>query len=429
MAELSGTETGTQKRGILIEVLGPGLITGASDDDPSGIATYSQAGAQFGYMLGWTLLLTYPLMAAIQLISARIGRVTGRGIAGNIRRHYPPWLLYVLVCLVLIANTINLGADLGAMGAAVKLLAGGPPLLYVAAFGIATVLLEIFMRYSRYVAVLKWLSLSLLAYVATAFIVKLSWSEVARGAFIPRLIWSHDYIVTIVAVLGTTISPYLFFWQAESEVEETQETPGAEPLKKAPEQALPEIRRIEIDTYIGMAFSNLVALFIVVTTAATLHAHGTTDIQTSADAAKALKPLAGDFAFALFACGIIGTGLLALPVLAGSAAYALGEALRWPVGLARLWYQARAFYGTIAVATAIGTFMNFLPIDPIKALFWSAVINGIVAVPIMVIMMLVATRRQVMGEFVLSSRLRFMGWLSTGAMALAAIVMIGSWVV
>ena len=429
MAELSGTETETQKRGILIEVLGPGLITGASDDDPSGIATYSQAGAQFGYMLGWTLLLTYPLMAAIQLISARIGRVTGRGIAGNIRRHYPPWLLYVLVGLVLIANTINLGADLGAMGAAVRLLAGGPALLYAAAFGIATVLLEIFMRYSRYVAVLKWLSLSLLAYVATAFIVKLSWSEVVLGAFIPRLIWSHDYIVTIVAVLGTTISPYLFFWQAESEVEETQETPGAEPLKKAPEQALPEIRRIEIDTYIGMAFSNLVALFIVVTTAATLHAHGMTDIQTSADAAKALKPLAGDFAFALFACGIIGTGLLALPVLAGSAAYALGEALRWPVGLARLWYQARAFYGTIAVATAIGTGMNFLPIDPIKALFWSAVINGVVAVPIMVIMMLVATRRQVMGEFVLSSRLRFMGWLSTAAMALAAIVMIGSWVV
>jgi NRAMP (natural resistance-associated macrophage protein)-like metal ion transporter len=429
MAEPLGTETGSQKHGLLIEVLGPGLITGASDDDPSGIATYSQAGAQFGYMLGWTLLLTYPLMAAIQLISARIGRVTGRGIAGNIRRHYSPWLLYLLVGLVLVANTINLGADLGAMGAAVKLLAGGPALLYVAAFGIATVLLEIFMRYSRYVAVLKWLSLSLLAYVATAFIVKLSWSEVALGAFVPRLIWSHDYIVTIVAVLGTTISPYLFFWQAESEAEETQETPGAEPLKKAPEQALPEIRRIEIDTYIGMAFSNLVALFIVVTTAATLHAHGVTDIQTSADAAKALKPLAGDFAFALFASGIIGTGLLALPVLAGSAAYALGEALRWPVGLARLWYQARAFYGTIAVATAIGTGMNFLPIDPIKALFWSAVINGVVAVPIMVIMMLVATRRQVMGAFILSSRLRFMGWLSTWAMALAAIVMIGSWVV
>src|SRR5215469_10202066 len=227
MAELSGTETGSQKRGILIEVLGPGLITGASDDDPSGIATYSQAGAQFGYMLGWTLLLTYPLMAAIQLISARIGRVTGRGIAGNIRRHYPPWLLYVLVGLVLIANTINLGADLGAMGAAVRLLAGGPALLYVAGFGLATVLLEVFMRYSRYVAVLKWLSLSLLAYVATAFTVRLSWSDVALGVFVPHLQWSRDYLVTIVAVLGTTISPYLFFWQAEEEVEETEEKPGA----------------------------------------------------------------------------------------------------------------------------------------------------------------------------------------------------------
>jgi NRAMP (natural resistance-associated macrophage protein)-like metal ion transporter len=429
MAEITDAKKSPPKRGMFLAALGPGLITGASDDDPSGIATYSQAGAQFGYSLGWTLLLSYPLMAAIQLISARIGRVTGRGIAGNIRRYYPPWLLFLLVGLVLIANVINLGSDLGAMGAAVKLLAGGPALLYVAGFGIATVLLEIFMRYSRYVAVLKWLSLSLLAYVVTAFVVDLSWRDVAMGVFIPKVTWSHDYIVTVVAVLGTTISPYLFFWQAESEVEETEQTLGSEPLKKAPEQAPTEIRRIEIDTYLGMAVSNLVALFIVVTTAATLHAHGVTNIQTSAQAAEALKPLAGDFAFALFACGIIGTGLLALPVLAGSAAYALGEALRWRVGLARLWYQAGTFYATIAVATAIGTVMNFLPIDPIKALFWSAVINGVVAVPIMVIMMLVATRRQVMGEFVLSPRLRFMGWLSTATMALAALVMIGTWAV
>ena len=427
MIEMTNTKTAPEKRSLFLDALGPGLITGASDDDPSGIATYSQAGAQFGYGLGWTLVLSYPLMVAIQLISARIGRVTGHGIAGNIRRYYPPWLLHLLVGLVLVANTINLGADLGAMGAAVKLLAGGPALLYLAGFGLATVLLEVFMRYSRYVAVLKWLSLSLLAYVATAFTVRLSWSDVALGVFVPHIVWSHDYIVTIVAVLGTTISPYLFFWQAEEEVEDTEAKPGAAPLKKAPEQAPAEIRRIEIDTYLGMAASNIVALFIVVTTAATLHAHGVTNIQTSADAAEALKPLAGDFAFALFACGIIGTGLLALPVLAGSAAYALGEALRWPVGLARLWYQARAFYGTIAVATAIGTIMNFLPLDPIKALFWSAVINGVTAVPIMVIMMLVATRRQVMGDFVLSPRLRFMGWLSTAAMALAAVVMIGSW--
>jgi NRAMP (natural resistance-associated macrophage protein)-like metal ion transporter len=429
MAEIAGARGRAERRSGLLAALGPGLITGASDDDPSGIATYSQAGAQFGYRLGWTLLLTYPLMAAIQLISARIGRVTGRGIAGNIRRHYSTALLYPLVALVVIANTINLGADLGAMGAAVKLLVGGRALLYVAGFGIATVLLEIFVRYSRYVALLKWLSLSLLAYVATAFIVDLSWSDVAAGVFLPHIPWRRDGLITIVAVLGTTISPYLFFWQAESEVEETRETPGAKPLVRAPDQAPQEIRRIEIDTYLGMAFSNLVALFIVVTTAATLHAHGVTNIQTSADAAEALRPLAGDFAFALFACGIIGTGLLALPVLAGSAAYALGEALRWPVGLARLWYQARAFYGTIAAATAIGIGMNFLPIDPIKALFWSAVINGVVAVPIMVIMMLVASEPRVMGEFALPPGLRVMGWLSTAAMAAAALVMIGSWVV
>ena len=429
MAETTAAEGAPKKRSMLLDALGPGLITGASDDDPSGIATYSQAGAQFGYSLGWTLLLTYPLMAAIQLISARIGRVTGRGIAGNIRRYYARSLLYPLVGMVIVANTINLGADLGAMGAAVKLLVGGPSLLYVAAFGLGTVLLEVFMRYSRYVSVLKWLSLSLLAYVATAFIVDLPWGKVALGVFVPHLTWSRDYLVTIVAVLGTTISPYLFFWQAESEVEDTQEAPEAEPLNQAPEQAPKEIQRMEIDTFLGMGVSNLVALFIVVTTAATLHAHGVTNIQTSADAAKALEPLAGKFAFILFAAGIIGTGLLALPVLAGSAAYALGETLGWPVGLARQWYQARAFYGTIAVATLIGTIMNFLPIDPIKALFWCAVINGVVAVPIMTIMMLIATRKRVMGEFCLSPRLRFMGWLSTAAMALAALCMIGSWIV
>jgi NRAMP (natural resistance-associated macrophage protein)-like metal ion transporter len=429
MAETIIVDGAPKKRSMLLDALGPGLITGASDDDPSGIATYSQAGAQFGYSLGWTLLLTYPLMAAIQLISARIGRVTGRGIAGNIRRYCARSLLYPLVGMVIVANTINLGADLGAMGAAVKLLVGGPSLLYVAAFGLGTVLLEVFMRYSRYVSVLKWLSLSLLAYVATAFIVDLPWGKVALGVFVPHLTWSRDYLVTIVAVLGTTISPYLFFWQAESEVEDTQEAPEAEPLKQAPEQAPKEIRRMEIDTYLGMGVSNLVALFIVVTTAATLNAHGVTNIQTSSDAAEALRPLAGEFAFVVFAAGIIGTGLLALPVLAGSAAYALGETLGWPVGLARQWYQARAFYGTIAVATLIGTIMNFLPIDPIKALFWSAVINGVVAVPIMAIMMLIATRKRVMGEFTLSPRLRFMGWLSTAAMALAALCMIGSWIV
>ena len=408
---------------------GPGLIAGASDDDPSGIATYSQAGAQFGYGLTWTLLLTYPLMAAIQEISARIGRVTGFGIAGNIRRNYPRWLLYPLVGLVVVANVINLGADLGAMGAGVKLLIGGPAMVYVAAFGVASVLLEVFMGYSKYVAVLKWLSLSLLAYAATAFIVGVSWSKVALYTFVPHITWKAEYFVTVVAVFGTTISPYLFFWQAEEEVEDQQEKPGAEPLAQAPEQAREEIRRIEIDTYFGMGISNLVALFIVVTTAATLNVHGITDIKSSADAAQALRPLAGDFASAVFAAGIIGTGLLALPVLAGSAAYALGEALNWPVGLARLWYQARAFYGAIAVATALGVAMNYLPIDPMKALFWSAVINGVAAVPIMAIMMLIATREKVMGPFTLPLALRLLGWIATAVMALAALAMLGSWLV
>ncbi len=411
----------------ILQILGPGLITGASDDDPSGIATYSQAGAQFGYRLCWTLLITFPLMAAIQEISARIGRVTGLGIAGNIRRYYPRWLLYLLVGLVLTANTINLGADIGAMGAGVKLLIGGPAFLYIAAFGVASVLLEIFMRYSRYVAVLKWLSLSLLAYAATAFVVHVPWDKVVLYTFVPHIEWSSDYLVTVVAVFGTTISPYLFFWQAETEVEDQQERPGAEPLRKAPDQASEEIRRIEIDTYIGMGVSNIVALFIVVTTAATLNLRGITDIQTSAQAAEALKPLAGNFAFIVFAAGIIGTGLLALPVLAGSAAYALGEALNWPVGLARLWYQARAFYTTIAIATALGVVMNYLPIDPMRALFWSAVINGVAAVPIMAIMMLVATRKQVMGRFTLPPALRWLGWIATSVMTLAALAMIGSW--
>ncbi len=415
------------KKTSLLKVLGPGLIAGASDDDPSGIATYSQAGAQFGYGLTWTLLLTYPLMAAIQEISARIGRVTGFGIAGNIRRNYPRWLLCPLVGLVVVANVINLGADLGAMGAGVKLLIGGPAMVYVAAFGVASVLLEVFMGYSKYVAVLKWLSLSLLAYAATAFIVGVSWSKVALYTFVPHITWKAEYFVTVVAVFGTTISPYLFFWQAEEEVEDQQEQPDAEPLAQAPEQAREEIRRIEIDTYFGMGISNLVALFIIVTTAATLNVHGITDIKSSADAAQALRPLAGDFAFAVFAAGIIGTGLLALPVLAGSAAYALGEALNWPVGLARQWYQARAFYGTIAVATALGVAMNYLPIDPMKALFWSAVINGVAAVPIMATMMLIATRKKVMGSFTLPLALRLLGWIATAVMALAALAMWGSW--
>jgi NRAMP (natural resistance-associated macrophage protein)-like metal ion transporter len=411
------------ERPKLLEILGPGLITGASDDDPSGIATYSQVGAQFGYGLAWTLVLTYPLMCAIQEISARIGRVTGVGIAGNLRKYYPAWLLSGIVGLLLLANTINIGADLGAMAAALRLMIGGPQLLYVALFAIASALLEIFVRYSRYVSVLKWLTLSLFAYVATVFVVKVQWADVGYALIAPSLSFKSDYIVAVVAVLGTTISPYLFFWQAGEEVEDEQERPEAEPLKRAPEQAPAEMSRIRVDTYLGMALSNLIALFIIITTAATLHVHGLTDIQTSSQAAEALRPIAGDFAFAVFAAGIIGTGLLTLPVLAGSAAYALGEARRWPVGLARQPLQAKAFYGAIAVATIIGAAMNFTPIDPIKALFWSAVINGVVAAPVMAMMMILTMRRDIMGRFTLPRPLQAIGWVATIVMAMTIVAM------
>ncbi len=423
----SSSDVKQPARPKLLEIMGPGLITGASDDDPSGIATYSQAGAQFGVNLGWTLMLTFPLMCAIQQISAQIGRVTGRGLGGNLRKNYPAWALYSMVGLLLIANTINLGADLGAMAAALKLLINGPTVLYIAGFGLLTVLLEIFVRYSRYVSILKWLSLSLFAYVATLFAVHVNWPDVGYHLFVPDISMKGSYITVVVAVFGTTISPYLFFWQAGEEVEEEKENPLAHPLKKAPEEAPRELARIRLDTWLGMGFSNLIALCIVLTTAATLNVHGITNIETSSQAAEALRPIAGRFAFSIFALGIIGTGLLALPVLAGSAAYALGEALRWPVGLAREPLKAKAFYGTIAGATFIRGIMNFTPLDPVKALFWSAVINGVVAVPIMFMTMRMATNKKVMGAFDVRGLLKVLGWLATATMALAAVGMFATW--
>jgi NRAMP (natural resistance-associated macrophage protein)-like metal ion transporter len=411
------------ERPKVLEILGPGLITGASDDDPSGIATYSQAGAQFGFDLGWTLLFSWPLMCAIQEISARIGRVTGRGLAGNLRLHYPMAMVSGLVALLVVANLINLAADLGAMGAALTLVIGGPKLVYVAGFGLVSALLEIFVRYSRYVSVLKWLTLSLFAYVGVAFVVKMPWATVLYHLVVPNISLQPGYLTVVVAILGTTISPYLFFWQAEEEVEEVKERPEAKPLERAPEQAKREFGRIRVDTYLGMAFSNIVALFVVLTTAATLHAHGVTDIQTSAQAARALRPIAGDFAFLVFALGIIGTGLLALPVLAGSAAYALGELFGWHVGLARTPRRAKAFYGAIAVAGLIGIILNLVHLDPIKALFWSAVINGVTAAPIMVMIMLLASRKDAMGVFTIRTALKVVGWLGTAVMTAAAVGM------
>ena len=407
----------------LTQILGAGLITGASDDDPSGIATYSQAGAQFGYGLGWVLVLAWPLMCAIQEISARIGRVTGRGIAGVIKLHYPAPVMYGLVSLLVVANVINLGADLGAMGAALQLLVGGPMLVYVALFGLVSLLLEVFVTFGRYITWLKWLTLSLFAYVGAAFVVHMPWASVGYHLFVPNITFSTDYLTVVVAILGTTISPYLFFWQAQEEVEEVKERDGAKPLQRDSGAADVEFRRIRIDTYLGMLLSNIVAIFIVITTAATLHAHGVTDIQTSSQAALALKPIAGPFVFFVFALGIIGTGMLAVPVLAGSAAYAVGEVLGSHVGLARRLKRAPTFYAVIAVAFLVGVGLNFTHIDPIKALFWSAVINGVVAVPVMVMMMLLSSRPAVMGRFVLPWPLKLVGWLSTLVMAAAAIGM------
>jgi NRAMP (natural resistance-associated macrophage protein)-like metal ion transporter len=410
----------------LLGILGPGLITGASDDDPSGIATYSQAGAQFGYALTWTMLFTYPLMTAVQMVSARMGRTTGRGLAGNLRQHCPPWLLTSVVMLLLVANAINIGADLGAMADASRLVLGGPQVLYVLLFASVCIVLQVFLQYARYVSVLKWLTLFLFAYVATLFIVKVSWAEVAERLVVPRVNWDKDYLTTIVAVLGTTISPYLFFWQASQEAEDVRTLPDRQILKRAPEQGEGALNRIHLDTFIGMGFSNLIALAIMITAAATLHANDITNIQTSAQAAEALRPIAGSLAETIFALGVIGTGLLSVPVLAGSAAYAVGEARKWPTGLARQPMEAKAFYAVICIATFVGMIMNFTPVDPIRALYWSAVINGVVAVPVMAIMMWLAAAPKVMGEFAVTGWVKALGWAATAVMAVAVLAMLAT---
>jgi NRAMP (natural resistance-associated macrophage protein)-like metal ion transporter len=404
--------------------LGPGLITGAADDDPSGIATYSQVGAQFGYQLTWVLLFSYPLMAVTQAIAARIGCVTGRGIAQNLRRHYPRWALRLVVLLLLVANIANLGADLGAMGSAVQLLAGGPALLYTVVLAGGCVLLQIFMSYPRYAAVLKWLTLSLFSYVVVVFTVHVPWGEALKSTFVPAIGFDSAHAMALVAVLGTTISPYLFFWQAGQEVEE-QIRRATPPLHVMPGKGGAELRRMSIDTWVGMGLSNLISLFIIIATAATLHANGTTEIQTASQAAEALRPIAGPFTFAVFAMGIVGTGLLAVPVLAGSAAYAVCETFDWVEGLDHKLKDARAFYGVIVVATLVGLGLNFVGIDPIKALYWSAVLNGLLAAPMMAAMLLIATNRKIMADFVLPWQMTVGGWVAALAMAVASIVFIG----
>jgi NRAMP (natural resistance-associated macrophage protein)-like metal ion transporter len=413
-----------------VKQLGPGLITGAADDDPSGIATYSQAGAQFGFNMLWTVLFTYPLMVGIQMVSARLGYITGNGLAANVKAVFPRPVLYGIVGLLLIANTINIAADIAAMGEALRLLIGGSAHLYSVCFGVLCLVLQVYLRYETYVRYLKWLTLALLSYVAVIFTIHIHWGTVISEMLLPRLALDHNTITMIVAVFGTTISPYLFFWQAAQEMEDLRtvhaRNGGTSTLPHSADVARRQMRRIRWDTYVGMGFSNLIAFFIILSTAATLHVSGIVDIQTSAQAAEALRPLGGAVAFLLFSLGIIGTGLLAVPVLAGSAAYAVSESFDWQAGMDRKLPEALGFYGIIGIATIGGVALTFTHLDPVRALVWSAEINGIIAVPIMAIMMLLASRQDVMGHFVIRPRLRSLGWAATGVMAVTVIAMMST---
>ena len=403
--------------------LGPGLITGAADDDPSGIATYSQAGAQFGLNMLWMPVFTYPLMLAVQSICARVGRVTGNGLAANLNQILPTWLVVGLVGLLFIANTINIGADIAAMGAAIQLLTGWGQTLFTVAVAVVTLLLQLFVPYSRYVFFLKWLTLVLFAYFGVIATIHLDWATVARRVVLPEVSLTGGFITMVVALFGTTISPYLFFWQTAEEVEEmdVKDRPGL--LEVPPGAARLELSRIRTDTIVGMALSNIVAFAIMLTAAITLHEAGVTDIQTSAQAANALRPIAGDLAFFLFSLGIIGTGMLAVPVLAGSTAYATAEVFQWKNGLEYKPSDAPAFYGVIAVSMIVALAVVFSPLDPIKALFWSAVVNGVIAVPILAATMILASRRDEMGVFVATRLQRIFGWAATAIMGVAAVAM------
>jgi len=408
----------------IVSALGPGLVTGAADDDPSGIATYSQAGAQFGFSLLWTVFLTTPFMIAIQLVSGYMGRVTGKGIAANVKEHHHISIVFILVSLLLAANIFNIAADIAAMGEGLYLIVGGLKHEHALIFAGGSVLLQVFVPYTSYSRYLKWLTLVLFCYVGVVFTVEIPWHKVLVSTLLPSFQASSDYLMMIVAVLGTTISPYLFFWQASQEVEEMTLGRTRQPLKNLRRGGIPELERITLDTSIGMIFSNAIAFFIVLTTAATLNPHGITDIQTAADAANALRPIAGNFAFALFALGIIGTGLLAIPVLAGSAAYAVADVFGWPSTLEAKFPEARGFYAIILAATVVGFALGFTSLDPIKMLVWSAVLNGIVSVPVMAMMMALVTSSSVMGRFRARRWLAWIGWAATALMGLVVVALV-----
>lgn len=413
----------------IFQQLGPGLITGAADDDPSGIATYSQAGSQFRFGLVWTLFLTTPLMIGIQMLSARIGWVTGKGLAANIDQMCPRWLTTTLIGLLVIANTINIAADIGAMSEALRLLMGGHQTLYVVGFGVLCIATQLLFSYERTVRVLKWLTMALFAYVAVILTISVPWrramiESLQPWSFFPNNASLKEYALMVVAVLGTTISPYLFFWQASQEVEDSRRRTNAQALRLDPDYAASHLLRIKLDTVFGMTLSNVIALCIVVATAVTLNLHGINNIQTSAQAAEALRPVAGEFAFVIFALGIIGTGLLAVPVLAGSAAYAVSELYDWKSGLSRGFREAKGFYVIIMAATGLGTLLGYFELDPIKALIWSAIVNGVISVPIMAVLMWIGQSKKLMGEYTISMRHRVFGWSATLVMAVAVALML-----
>ena len=404
---------------VYLKSLGPGLITGASDDDPSGIGTYAQTGAQFGYAQLWTAIFTFPLMTAVQEICARVALQTGRGLAEVVREHYPKSILYICVLLLSLANTINIGADLGAMAASCQLLLNLPFSVWLLGMMLLSTALQIFVSYRQYARLLRFLTLSLFAYILVAFVVSQDWREVLHGTIIPTIQFNKDYIQNLVAVLGTTISPYLFFWQASQEVEEEIDE-GKTTLAARKTVSRTELKWMRTDVTAGMFFSNLVMWFIIVTTASTLFRHGITDIDSAPKAAEALRPIAGRFASILFTVGIVGTGLLAVPILAGSSAYAVAETFRLREGLYLKFRHAMGFYSVIAFSTVLGTAINFIGINPMKALYYSAVINGMVAPPLLWIIMLIGNNPTIMQDKLNGGWSNLLGWLATIAMTLAA---------
>ena len=407
-------------------LLGPGLITGASDDDPSGIGTYTTAGASLGFAMLWTAILTLPMMAAVQFICAKIGMVSGMGLAGALRKHYPSWLVYSAISLLLIANTITAGVDIGAIAAAINLLIPIPTILLVPLIAVGIVALQVWGSYSFIVRTFKWLTLTLFAYIIAAFLAKPHWGEVLKATFIPTLRFDNQYMTTLLAILGTTITPYLFFWQASQEVEEELQM-GRVTLAQREGASDKELKFAEIDIDVGMVFASLVFYFVILASAATLHTSGNTKIETAVEAAQALRPLSSGVASILFALGLIGSGVLAVPVLTSSSAYALCETFEWKSGLSEKLRGATRFYAIIAVSTLVGAIANFLKIPPVTALFWAAVMNGILAPPLLVIIMLVSNNRKVMGARVNGLLTNFIGWATVAVMAAASLGIFLTW--